>query len=108
MLDPDPVDHGLAPERTQLAWSRSGLAALICIAVLFRHIWPLHGDNQILALACVSAAAVVWAAALLVGQARSRRAGGERRLSVAQAGAITAATLALAVAAFVLGLFPPS
>ncbi len=109
MLDPDPVDHGLAPERTQLAWSRSGLAALVCIAVLLRHIWPLHGDRRIVALACISAGAVVWAAALLAGQVMSRRQGGERRLlSQTQAGAITTATLALAVAAFVLGLFPPS
>lgn len=85
------------------------MAALICIAVLLRHIWPLHGDRRIVALACISAGAVVWAAALLIGQSMSRIAGGERRrLSQAQAGVITAATLALAVAAFVLGLFPPS
>ena len=104
-----PVDHGLARERTDLAWNRSGLAVVTCIAVLLRRIWPLHGTGQVVALACISAGAVVWVLALTVGRAVSDRAiGGRRHLSSRRAGAITAGTLAIALAAFVLAFFPPS
>ncbi len=58
--DPDPVDEGLTQERTDLAWNRSGLAFVACIAVLLRRIWPLRGADQIVALACISAGAFAW------------------------------------------------
>jgi uncharacterized membrane protein YidH (DUF202 family) len=106
---PEPVDHGLASERTDLAWNRSGLAIATCIAVLLRRIWPLDATSRVVALACISLGSGMWALALLMGRAVSRPTGGERRsLSPARAGAITAATVALAIAAFVLGFFPPS
>jgi len=109
VADPEFVDRGLARERTDLAWNRSGLAVLACIAVLLRRIWPLHGTDQVVALASVSAGGVVWALALSVGRSVSGRKSGEPGLlSPARARAITAATLALALAAFVLGFFSPS
>ena len=102
-------DRGLASERTDLAWNRSGLAVVACVAVLLRRIWPLDATSQVVALSFISAGAVIWAAALSLGRAVSVRTGAKGgRLSPTLARAITASTLALALAAFVLGFFPPS
>jgi uncharacterized membrane protein YidH (DUF202 family) len=103
------VDRGLARERTDLAWNRSGLAVIACIAVLLRWIWPLHGNDEVVILASISAGGVIWALALSVGRFASSRKTRERGpLSPWRARAITVATLALALAAFVLGFFSPS
>jgi len=107
VFDPDPMDHGLPGERTDLAWNRSGLAFLACIAVLLRRIWPLRGTDQVVALACISAGSFAWALAMSVGRALWRRAPRERgRLSPRRAAVMTAGTLALALAALVLALVP--
>ena len=107
--DPDPVDHGLASERTDLAWNRSGLAVVACVAVLLRWIWPLQGTGQIVALACISAGALAWGLALTLGRALGCRKE-ERRwhLSPRRAAVITAGTVALALAALVLAFVRPS
>jgi uncharacterized membrane protein YidH (DUF202 family) len=98
----------LAAERTDLAWNRSGLAFLVCIAVLCRRLWPLHGADQVIALAAVSVGAAAWALALRIGRAVSW--GMRDRRGVLGGGALalmTAGTVALAAAGFVLGLFAP-
>jgi hypothetical protein len=107
MADPDPVDHGLPGERTELAWNRSGLAVVACVAVLVRRIWPLRGTDLVVALACISGGAFAWAVALSVGRARSGTAA-RRRLSPKRAAYLTAGTLALAGAGIVLALVTPS
>jgi len=108
MPERQPVDESLASERTDLAWNRSGLAFVACVAVLLRRIWPLHGDDQVVALACISTGAVVWALALSAGRALSARKGKTvGRLSWRRACVIVAGTLALATGAFVLAFFPP-
>ncbi len=61
-------DEGLAPERTQLAWGRTGLAVLVAVGVLARRVWSLHGGFGVVALVMVSIGALVW----LVGMRRSR------------------------------------
>ena len=104
---PEPRDRGLALERTVLAFNRSGVAVLVCVAVLLRHIWPLHGTDQFVALACVSAAAVAWAVALSFGRAlwsRTRRA--TVKMSDGRALVITAGTLALALAGLIVAFLP--
>ena len=57
---PDPPDAGLAAERTVLAWNRSGLAVVVCVAVLLRHVWPLRGTDHEVALGLIGAAVIVW------------------------------------------------
>jgi uncharacterized membrane protein YidH (DUF202 family) len=57
---PDPPDVGLAAERTVLAWNRSGLAVVVCVAVLLRHVWPLQGTDHEVALGLIGAAVIVW------------------------------------------------
>jgi uncharacterized membrane protein YidH (DUF202 family) len=57
---PDPPDAGLAAERTVLAWNRSGLAVVVCVAVLLRHVWPLQGTDHEVALGLIGVAVIVW------------------------------------------------
>ena len=102
-------DEGLAGERTDLAWTRSGVAAIVCVGVLLRRLWPLDRADHAIALALVAAGAVAWASGLVVArrvaetthQGRDVIAPGTLRL-------ISAGTFVLALGAFVLGCFPPS
>ena len=104
----DPVDDGLPSERTDLAWNRSGLAVVACVAVLVRRIWPLHGADQVVALVAISAGAFMWAAALSVGRAVRAAHDDRRALSRRRAMVMTTGTLLLAIAAFVLALLSPA
>jgi uncharacterized membrane protein YidH (DUF202 family) len=103
----DTPDAGLAQERTVLAWNRSGLAVVVCVAVLLRHIWPLRGADQELALGLIAAAVVVWAVvlALLTISARDRAVDAPLGANVFRL--MTAATLLLAVVGFVAAFAPP-
>ena len=104
---PTDADPGLARERTALAWNRSGLAVVVCVAVVLRHLWPLAGAARLAALGVIAGVAVGWALALLVfpldRSTRNRRtpAGGRAFAFV------TAGTLTLAVIAIVLSLLSP-
>ena len=53
-------DEGLAPERTQLAWGRTGLALVVAVGVLARRVWSLVGPVEILALVVVGVGSLVW------------------------------------------------
>ena len=97
---------GVAIERTQLAWNRSGLAVLLCISVLLRRLWPLNRAGTVIALALIVGGALVWSLGL---QGGARKA---RRIPSAPMGETTARLLSLgavvlAAAGFVLGFFPP-
>ena len=105
MPRPEVTDPGLARERTELAWNRSGLAVVVCVAVLLRRIWPLRGTDQVLALVSISAGAFAWGLALMVGQWVH---GYHDRMTMPRAVAITAGTLAMAAAGLALALFPPT
>ena len=97
-----PTDRGLAGERTALAWNRSGLAVVVCIAVVLRHLWPLQGVDEDLALGLTAAAAVVWAVALLVLTLPIGRRGENLPRGSGVFKLMTAGTIMLAVAGFVL------
>ena len=97
-------DEGLAPQRTQLAWGRTGLAVAVALAVLARRAWSVGGGFEAAALVLVGVGGLVW----LVGMRESRDLHihmephglvGTRAFSL-----VTAGTLLLAVGATVLGL----
>jgi uncharacterized membrane protein YidH (DUF202 family) len=64
-----PADSGLQPERTALAWSRTGLALLVNALVVLRSGWT-SGQRWVLALGALLLLAA--AATVLVGRWRAR------------------------------------
>ena len=103
---PDPQDPGLAGERTALAWNRSGLAVVVCVAVLLRHVWPLHGTDQELALGLIAGAVVVWAVVLAVLTLASRSHDADMPHTANLFRLVTAGTLLLAFVGFVAAFGP--
>jgi uncharacterized membrane protein YidH (DUF202 family) len=102
-LDPDIVS---AEERTELSWNRSGLAVLICILVLLRHLWPLDRNGRVAALTLMAVGAVIYA----IGLQTARRLGGREPMppmSSTTGRLLSLGTVVLAAGAFVLGFFPP-
>jgi uncharacterized membrane protein YidH (DUF202 family) len=102
----DAPDSGLAGERTALSWNRSGLAVVVCVAVLLRHVWPLHGTDQELALGLIAAAVVIWTLVLASLTLASRAPDTDlpHRANVFRL--MTAGTLLLAVVGFVAAFAP--
>ena len=103
----EPTGRGLARERTVLAWNRSGLAVVVCISVLLRHLWPLQGTGQDVALGLIAAAAIVWAVALIAFTASGANRNEHAVIGPNVFGLMTAGTVLLAAVAFVLAFFAP-
>jgi uncharacterized membrane protein YidH (DUF202 family) len=106
--DDERADAGTARERTGLAWNRSGLAVIVCVAVLLRRAWPLPGTDEVVVLSILATAGIVWASLILVVGHNRRGRGdgfplGERALRV-----MTAGTVVLAIGAVVLALLTPA
>ncbi|MGA2836945.1 MAG: DUF202 domain-containing protein [Acidimicrobiales bacterium] len=57
-------DEGLAPERTQLAWGRTGLAVVVVVGVLARRVWTLNGAVGVVGLVIVALGTLVWLAGM--------------------------------------------
>jgi uncharacterized membrane protein YidH (DUF202 family) len=98
---------GLARERTVLAWNRSGLALVVCIAVLLRHVWPLEGVGELIAVAAIAGAGVVWAVGLYTFSASAAGRLDDSVASEKVFRSLTIGALLLAVAAFLLAFFAP-
>ena len=98
------ADSGTAHDRTLLSWNRSGLSVLICIAVLLRHLWPLKGTGQVVALIVIAVAAIVWGLALLAFTVAGRDRDENVVLTRSVFHLMTAGTVLLAVVGFVLAI----
>jgi uncharacterized membrane protein YidH (DUF202 family) len=104
---PDPPEAGLAAERTVLAWNRSGLAVVVCVAVLLRHVWPLHGTDHELALGLIGAAVIVWSVIFAVLTLSRGNPGPSVSHAETVFRLITAGTLLLAVVGVVASFAAP-
>jgi uncharacterized membrane protein YidH (DUF202 family) len=98
-----PRDPGLARERTQLAWNRSGVAVLVVVVILLRHLWPLEGARSVLALVLIAVGAGAWAVGMLLAR-RSRNEEGGAALDLAHGQMLTIGTVVLALAGLVLAV----
>jgi uncharacterized membrane protein YidH (DUF202 family) len=102
-------DEPLAAERTDLAWTRSGIAFLVCVAVLLRRVWPINRGDHLLALALVAIGAIAWASGLVLAHRiaqtthRGRDVMDPHTLRLLSGG-----TFVLGLGAFLLGVFPPT
>jgi uncharacterized membrane protein YidH (DUF202 family) len=107
---PTPIaedDDGLSPERTALAWNRSGMAFLIAIAALGRRIWPIDRGNHALVLAALGVAGIAFLASLwFATRLRAHHRYGGETLDAHAFRLVSIGTFVLAVAAFALALFP--
>jgi uncharacterized membrane protein YidH (DUF202 family) len=103
----DPLNKGLARERTALAWNRSGLALIVCAAIVARRLWPLSSAQQLVVLGMIAGAVIVWAVALFVLRAREDE--GTDRAARGRTGLMlmTVATELLAAGAIALTLVTP-
>jgi len=110
MTDQDAVggtvgrDSGLARERTDLAWNRSGLAVAITVAIVLRRLWPLHGDRAIVALALIAIGAVTWVVGMRVGRSFASSSHADGTLGESACRMLTIGTFVLATAGFVAGI----
>lgn len=101
-------DVVLARDRTELAWSRSGLAMAVCVALLVRRVWPLHGADRYVGLGVVTGGAFLFVAGILFGTRLSgdpehgHEVIGEPTLRLISLGTIVLATVAVG-----LGVFAP-
>ncbi len=107
--EPRPGSHTtLARERTALAWSRSGLAVVGCLAALARRFVPLRTSaDRVGAFVLLAFAGLSWATALFLSR---RRAGALDPRAASQQGhllLVTFSTVAVGLGAFLIGLFPP-
>jgi uncharacterized membrane protein YidH (DUF202 family) len=101
-------EEPLAGERTDLAWTRSGIAFAVCVVIVLRRVWPLDASGDLLAVGLVGAGAAAWAIGLLVARRVARTTHAGRDVMDARTlRTISAGTFVLALGAFVLGLFPP-
>ncbi len=101
-------DPGLARERTDLAWNRSGLAVLVALAILLRRLWPLEGYKSVLALSLMAFGAITWVIGLRMARRSGDGQGGYEGFGVRSGRMLTVGTVALAVAGFILGLVTPA
>jgi len=107
-LDAD-RDERVAAERTGLAWGRSGLALLACLAVLARRFFPLDSRaDHVAAFLLLGAGGLGWAVSAYRGRGQALTAGVGGPEAARRFRFITVSTVAVAVAGFVLGLFPPT
>ena len=105
----DPDVHGLAGERTDLAWSRSGLAFVVCVAAIAKRIAPELATldaRAIVVLALVVGGlawgfAIFWARAVAGTTLTGRRIADEHKLRL-----IAYGTAAIGGAAAVVALLP--
>jgi uncharacterized membrane protein YidH (DUF202 family) len=103
----DTTDSGLARERTELAWSRSGLAVAVTVAVTLRRLWPLTGDKAVVGLVLIAVGAAVWVVGMQLGRRARTLNDGTGVLATSTFRMLTAGTIILALAGFVTGLVLP-
>jgi hypothetical protein len=97
-------DTGLAHERTELAWNRSGLAVAVTIAIVLRRLWPLHAGTEVLGLALIAAGAATWVVGMQLGRRVGSAAVSNSTLGLSACRMLTIGTFTLAVAGLVVSI----
>jgi uncharacterized membrane protein YidH (DUF202 family) len=98
-----PEPPGLAEERTDLAWTRSGIALLGAFAILARRVWTGGPDTaDLAALALLGVAGLGWAIGILGWRLAHHRREGARPRRPRELLAVSIGTIALAGAGIVV------
>lgn len=94
--------HDYFEERTDFAWTRSGVALLAAGAVFVRHVLvDEFRPDDVLAFALLGIAAVGWVIGILGWRGEHRQSRPSTPRSASELGAVTIGTVALAVAGLV-------
>jgi VIT1/CCC1 family predicted Fe2+/Mn2+ transporter len=101
---PVSTDAGMARERTDLAWNRSGLAVAVTVAVVLRRLWPLHGGKEVAALALIAAGAATWVVGMYLGGRMGGATVHRGALGESACRLLTIGTLALAVGGLIISV----
>ena len=100
-------DEGLAPERTSLAWNRTGIAFFVAIVALGRRVWPIDAGTHGWGVLTLGIAAIgVLAGLLVAGRVRPHHRHAGQTMHEHAYLLVSASTFVLALAAFALALFP--
>lgn len=105
-----PEDEGLAAERTELAWSRSGVAIMACGVVIAKGLPEISGvpSRPITGGLILVLGLVTWGLGLQSARRRRAEEGGERGVAVwRDLAPIAIGTAAVGLASFLLGFFDP-
>ncbi|MGH9081060.1 MAG: DUF202 domain-containing protein [Acidimicrobiales bacterium] len=97
-------DIGMARERTDLAWNRSGLAVAATVAIVLRRLWPLHGGREDITLALIGAGGLIWAVGMRLGRRMTQKHRVEGSMGESACRLLTLGTMLLALAGFVGGI----
>jgi uncharacterized membrane protein YidH (DUF202 family) len=103
----DARDSGLARERTELAWSRTGLAVAVTVAITLRRLWPLTGDKAAVALVLIAVGSGVWIAGMQLGRRARLLSDGSGVAATSTLRMLTIGTIILAAAGFAIGVLLP-
>jgi uncharacterized membrane protein YidH (DUF202 family) len=100
-------DEGLSPQRTELAWGRTGLAMVAAMVVLARRAWALGGGFEVAALVVVGVGGLVWLAGMRLSRDLHAHMEPHGLTGTRAFGLVTAGTVLLAVGASVFGVLAP-
>ena len=104
----DSRDPGMAAERTDLAWNRSGLSLIACGAVVMRGLanTPVTRGNLAVGACILTLGIVAWAlGSWRVAHARAR---GQRRTSAGDLLPVSLGAAAIGMSALVLAIVSPA
>jgi hypothetical protein len=97
-------DEGLSPQRTELAWGRTGLAVLAAVAVLARRAWGLGGSYEVTALVVVVVGGLVWLFGMRLSRDLHVHMEPHGLTGTRAFGLVSAGTVLLAVGASIFGV----
>ncbi|MEO8698370.1 MAG: DUF202 domain-containing protein [Acidimicrobiales bacterium] len=107
---PDDIEvPGLAGQRTDLAWSRTALAASVAGAVILRRLWEHVNPNngRLIVSTLLGVGGIVWVTALTWAHATARTTLEGRRIADKTAlRRVTIATTIFCLAALILAILP--
>jgi len=107
-FDPESRDPGLAAERTDLAWNRSGLSLVACGAVIVRGLGhaPYPPAHVVVGVCVLLLGALTWF--LGAWYTRQRRTRSAQPTTMADLAPVALGAVFVGVAAFVLSAVSPS
>jgi len=101
------VGRGAVPQRTELAWGRTGLALVAAVVVLAGRAWDLGGGLEVSALVVVAVGGLLWMAGMRLSRDLHVHMEPHGLTGTWAFGLVSAGTVLLAVGASIFGVVAP-